>query len=105
VELERWAGYVSSALIGVEAIRACARYGVEYARAARSGLEGLALLPVDDEVLDRAARLEPWTLRPPDAIHLATALTVKDDIGVVLSFDERFCEAARAVDLPVTTAR
>jgi uncharacterized protein len=92
-------------LIGVDAIRACARYGPEFAQAARSGLQGLALLPVDDEVLDRASRLEPRTLRSLDAIHVATALTVKDDIGVVLSFDERFCEAARAVDLPVTTPR
>jgi uncharacterized protein len=104
-ELGRWEGYVSSALIGVEAIRACARYGPEYARTARAGLDALALLPVDDDVLDRASRLEPWTVRSLDAIHLATALIVREDLGVVLSYDERLCEAARAVELPVATPR
>jgi predicted nucleic acid-binding protein len=104
-ELGRWEGYVSSALIGVEAIRACSRYGPEYAQAARAGLDALALLPVDDEVLDHASRLQPWTLRSLDAIHLATALIVRDDLGVVVSYDERFCVAARAVELPVATPR
>jgi predicted nucleic acid-binding protein len=104
-ELRRWAGYVSSALIGVEAVRACARYGPEYGQAAREGLEALALLPVDDEVLEHASRLEPSTPRSLDAIHLATALVVKDDLGALLSYDERLCEAARAVELPVTTPR
>ena len=45
-ELAEWDGYVSSALLGVEAIRACRRYEGEYAAEARAFLEGVALLPL-----------------------------------------------------------
>jgi uncharacterized protein len=68
LELAEWDRYVSSALLAVEAIRACSRYGSEYAIHARSWLEGLALLPLDDAVLDVAASLDPTTSvspRPP----------------------------------------
>jgi hypothetical protein len=53
-ELSEWDGYVSSALLAVEAIRACGRYGPEYAFDARAFLEGVALLPLDDQVLGEA---------------------------------------------------
>lgn len=94
VELAEWEGYVSSALLAVEAIRACSRYGAEYAVHARSWLEGLALLPLDDAVLDSAASLEAAGLRTLDAIHLATALKVSDEIGVLVTYDQRLAAAA-----------
>ena len=100
-ELGEWEGYVSSTLLAVEAIRACARYGVECAQDARSWLEGLALLPLDDAVLDVATSLEPTGLRTLDALHLATALSVRDEIGVLISYDERLVHAAEARGLKV----
>lgn len=100
-ELSRWDGYVSSMLLGVEAIRACARYGSQYATDARAWLEGMTLVPLDDLVLDVAAQLEPSPLRTLDALHLATALTVKGEVGAFLSFDQRLAEAAAAHGLPV----
>ena len=93
-ELAEWAGYVSSALLGVEAIRACARYGEEYAHDAREWLGGMALLPLDDSILDEAASLGPAGLRSLDALHLATALSVFDDVGVFVCYDERLGIAA-----------
>jgi predicted nucleic acid-binding protein len=92
---------VCSALLRVEAVRACARYGDDYVRQALAGLAAVALLPVDDDVLTRAASLTPAGLRTLDSIHLATALTVRDDIGVVIAYDERLAEAAAAHGLPV----
>lgn len=92
---------MSSALLAVEAVRACARYGSERAAEARSWLIGLALLPLDDEVLDVATKLEPVGLRSLDALHLATAMTVRDDIGALLAYDERLIAAAHELDLPV----
>lgn len=93
-ELAEWDGYVSSALLSVEAIRACARYGVEYGREASTWLEGVALLPMDASVLGEAALLEPPTVRSLDAIHLATALSVRDDLGVFVTYDGRLADAA-----------
>lgn len=100
-ELAEWDGYVSSALLAVEAIRACARYGEEYATNARSWLEGVALLPLDEAVLDQAISLGPAGLRSLDALHLATALSIRDELGVIVSYDQRLAEAAEAMDLKV----
>ncbi len=93
-ELAEWDGYVSSALLAVEAIRACTRREPELANDARSWLGGLSLLPLDDAVLDIAASLEPSGLRSLDALHLATALTVRDEIGVLVGYDQRLLDAA-----------
>jgi predicted nucleic acid-binding protein len=102
-ELAEWPGYVSSALLAVEAVRACARYGVAYANEARAWLEGIALLPIDDPVLDEATSLEPPALRSLDALHLATALSIRDDLGAFIAYDERLSSAAAERGLKVVT--
>lgn len=103
-ELAEWDGYVSSALLGVEAIRACSRYPDErHARDARAWLFDVALLPLDDALLAAAAALRPAGLRSLDALHLATALSVRDEIGAFLTYDERLSVAARERDLPVAS--
>ena len=42
-------------------------------------------------------------LRTVDAIHLATALLIKDELEAVITYDARLAEAARAHDLAVVT--
>jgi uncharacterized protein len=93
-ELAGWDGYVSSALLGVEAIRACERYKGNYVTEARAFLEGVALLPLDDAVLDEAASIDPAELRSLDALHLATALSIRSEIGAFVTYDERLGAAA-----------
>lgn len=101
VELGEYDGYVSSMLLGLEAIRACGRYGERYAEEARAWLFSVALLPVDDALLDEAGALGPLGLRSLDAIHLATALSVRDEIGALFTYDDRLAEAAAAHGLSV----
>jgi predicted nucleic acid-binding protein len=96
-----WDGYVSAALLGVEAIRACARYGSRYAEDAREWLHDVTLLPLDDAILDHATRLAPAGLRSLDALHLATALSVREEIGVLFTYDERLAAAAADAGLNV----
>ncbi len=105
VEMSEYDGYVSSALLGVEAIRACSRHEGGYAEDARSWLFDVALLPLHDALLDEAASLTPPRLRSLDALHLATALSIRDDLGALLTYDQRLAEAARAHELPVATPR
>jgi uncharacterized protein len=100
-QLAEWDGYVSSALLGPEAIRACARYGEAYAAEARSLLFDVSLLPLDDTVLEEAASIQPVQLRGLDALHLATALTIRDDLGAFAVYDQRLAEAAKRHGLPV----
>jgi predicted nucleic acid-binding protein len=98
--LAQWDGYVSSRLLAVEAIRACARYGDRYERDARDFLESVSMLPLDDEVLDRAVTLRPAGLRSLDALHLATALVVRDEIGAFVTYDQQLAKAAEEHGLP-----
>lgn len=96
---------VSSHLLGVEAVRACARYGPEYANAAEAGLRAVSLLPLDEAVLASAKTLQPGHLRTLDALHLASALSLGTDLAVLVSYDDRLSDAARATGLAVLTPR
>lgn len=93
-EMAEWDGYVSSALLAVEAVRACSRHRSEYVQDAREWLLDVALLPMDDAVLNEATSLEPAALRSLDALHLATALSIRDEIGAFFTYDKRLGEAA-----------
>ena len=45
-------------------------------------------------MLDAAAELEPAALRTVDALHLATALSLGDDLGAMLAYDAQLSTAA-----------
>lgn len=77
-------------------MRACSRYGEEYAGDARAFLESVALLPLDEGVLVAATALQPAELRSLDAIHLATALSAIEEVGVFVTYDQRLAAAASA---------
>lgn len=66
-------------------------------------LGGIALLVVDAAILEAAASLPSPALRTLDAIHLASALSLGDDLLAFVTHDERQAEAARLAGLPVTT--
>jgi hypothetical protein len=55
------------------------------------------------DVLDDSATLPPQDLSPAQAIHLASALAVKRDLTVFVSYDEPLLAAARDVGLPVAS--
>jgi uncharacterized protein len=62
---------------------------------------GLLTLPTD--LFERAADLEPALLRTLDAVHLAAAMALGDDLEGVVTYDERFAGAAEAQGIPVVT--
>jgi predicted nucleic acid-binding protein len=99
--LAEWEGYISSALLGVEVIRACGRYGNRYSADARSFLGDVALVPMDDPILAEAASAEPTLLGSLDALHLATALSVREEIGAFVTYDHSLAEAAEARGMAV----
>ena len=89
---------VSSALARVEVLRAVARAGGkkrDLARARRV-LSRVALVAVDDPILEAAATLDPVDLRSLDAIHLATALSLRSEAEAIVSYDDRLNTAARS---------
>jgi len=101
--LAAWPEYIASALIRVEVARALGRAGASAAarRRAEETLSHIVLIGIDDDVLARAARVEPASLRSLDVIHLATAMSVGDELGAFITYDERLAHAATRATLPV----
>ena len=93
---------VSSHIAWTEVVIATRRAGRSAARAERI-LDGIALVPIDDAILREAATLGPKDLRTLDAIHLATALSLRPDVGPVITYDVRQAHAASARGLEVLT--
>ncbi len=103
--LQAWPRRVSSALALTELPRALARagFGPPVQRRAREVLGRLDLLDVDRRILATAAALEPTALRTLGAIHLATALAVREDLDLVVTYDRRLRAAVERVHLDVAT--
>ena len=92
---------VSSDLARAELIRVTRRAAPQLVVHARQVLDILVLMPLSGPVFDQAGRLEPPTLRTLDAVHLAAALDLVDDLEVIITYDERLAEAARTNGVPV----
>lgn len=92
---------ISSVVAKVEARRACRRLpDPAIAQAADLAvvqvLLAVNLVPVAADVIETAATLGPPGLRSLDALHLATALTIRQHISVMLTYDDRLGRAAGA---------
>jgi predicted nucleic acid-binding protein len=96
---------VSSALLRTESLRAVRHLGPDALTIVRDGLRRVDLIAIDDRILDSAGTLEPRVLRTLDAIHLATAIAVGDDLEAIVTYDERMVEAARLLGLSTATPR
>lgn len=92
---------VSSTLARVEVVRAARVRGPAAAAAARSLLDRLELLVMDDHLLDAAAELADPVLRSLDAIHVAAAATFAPELEALVTYDRRMADAARGAGLPV----
>jgi uncharacterized protein len=94
---------VTSALAVTEVRRAIGRLSPRRGLSdrARLVLDGVALLAVDQDVLERAARLAPKELRTLDAIHVASALSLGPDLLAFVTYDDRQKAAARKAGLPL----
>jgi uncharacterized protein len=98
-----WPDRVSSALALTELPRALRRagFGAAERRRADQIFSHVVLIGLDSKILTAAASLDPPALRTLDAIHLATALAVREDLGGLITYDVRLSLAARHVDLEV----
>lgn len=59
------------------------------------------IMEITPPVLADAATVPPPRLRTLDALHLATALDLRESVDVVLTYDKLLAEASRAAGLPV----
>jgi predicted nucleic acid-binding protein len=92
--LRRRRPLVSSSLARTEVMRALLPAGDDAVSAGRKVLTRLDLIRISTGVLDDAAVLLPADLRSLDAIHLASARRLGQDLGIIVTYDERMAEAA-----------
>lgn len=92
---------VASRLLRIELRRLGLRTG--RLAAADQLLAGVALIPVDDELLTTAELVAPDTVATLDALHLATALRLDEhgSLDAVMTFDRRLADGARHHGLTV----
>jgi uncharacterized protein len=84
---------ITSALSRVEVLRSVRHQGKPALRRAQRVLSHIAILHLDDEVLNAAAALDPSVLRSLDAIHIASAQALGDDLEGVVTYDRRMTDA------------
>lgn len=90
---------VSSALARTEVLRALLAFGEVALAQGRRVLRTIELMRVNDRVFGAAGTLLPAEVRSLDAIHLATAQQLGDDLGAVVTYDVRMADAAAKLGL------
>jgi len=101
--LRRRRPLVSSALTRTEVIRALLLEGDEGIARGRAVLGRVELLRVNDRVLNAAGVLLPSDMRSLDAIHLATAKQLGQDLGQIVTYDEKMLDSARQLGFKVAS--
>ncbi|MFT3851146.1 MAG: type II toxin-antitoxin system VapC family toxin [Ilumatobacteraceae bacterium] len=96
---------VTSELGRIEVLCAARRVGSEALVEARAAVGDVDLVPLDRSVQDVACEIGGASLRTLDALHLASAVLLGDDLTVLVAYDDRLLDAARDVGLPVATPR
>ena len=99
--LRRRKALVSSSLAKVEVGRALLPFGREAVSRGEAVLTRIDLIRISDRVLVNAAQLQPSGLRSLDAIHLATAELLGDELARVVTYDDRMASAATLAGMVV----
>jgi predicted nucleic acid-binding protein len=99
------AEWVSSALLRIEVTRTVARAMPALLPNARDLLLAFSVVAIDDDIVEGAMNEPDRGLRSLDAIHLATARLLSEDLDAIVSYDDRLLKAATEAGLPVASPR
>lgn len=103
--LSRRQPLVSSALARTEVARALLPGGSQAVARGQEALRRIQLLRLNDRVLSEAGRMEPTELRSLDAIHLASARQLGSSVRLIVTYDKRMADAAKASGWSVASPR
>jgi len=90
---------VSSELAKVEVIRAARRLNARVVPAARALVSQLDLIPLSSGLMEEAGDVGTAALRSLDAIHLASALSIREALTAFVAYDYRLVAAAKTAGL------
>lgn len=91
----------SSDLLRTELLRATRRAAPDQMVQARGVIDAILVLRLTTAICERAATLEPTGMRSLDALHLAAALEMGDELQGMLTYDDRLASAARGLGIAV----
>ena len=92
---------VSCDLARTELVRAVRRAAPDRVVQAREVLDSVTLIETTTAIFEDAGLLDPTILRTLDAVHIAAALVLGDDLEGMVTYDDRMAEAARANGIAV----
>ena len=96
---------VSTALARTEVLRALLPAGDEAVTRGRAVLQRIDLVRVNDRILNAAGVLRPPELRSLDAIHLATAQELGDELSALITYDDLMITAAKQLGYKIVQPR
>jgi hypothetical protein len=99
------AEWVSSALLRIELTRAVTRAMPTLLPDARDLLLAFSFVVIDDDIVEGAMNEPDRGLRSLDAIHLATARILGEDLDAIVSYDDRLLKAATDAGLATASPR
>lgn len=108
--LRSWIAGVNSELVAADLVRTelwrvVRRAVPDRALLAAQVLDSLTLVEVRASLFSQAGRLDPPELRSLDAIHLAAALDLGDDLEAMVTYDARLAQAAAVNGVTVVAPR
>jgi predicted nucleic acid-binding protein len=106
--LARWTAQheddlVAADLLRTELLRATRRGAPDRMPRARAVLDTVVLLAMPASTFERAAELEVDELRSLDALHLAAALELGDELEGLVTYDVRMAAGARRLGVRVVS--
>lgn len=96
---------VACDLVRAELVRAVRQAAPGLLVRARTVLDAVTLTEVTTTLFEAAGRLDPAILRTLDAVHVASALDLGDDLEGFVTYDERLARAAELNGIAVVSPR
>lgn len=97
-------GWTSSVLAEIESFRALARHAPDAVDRLPPVLDLIDLVEMSPDIRILAQKVKPATVRSLDAIHLATALSIRGQLTSFVTYDKRLAQSTEngglAVDMP-----
>ena len=97
--LDRDQEVVSSDLLRTEARRTVLGAPRELRLRCEELLDAITLIRLTPELFDAAGTLEPRGMRSLDALHLAAALTLGEELAGIVAYDRRLLAAAASLEI------
>jgi len=94
---------ISSLITRVELVRAVARKHERLIEQAEDLLAGMSYVAVNRLTTGEAAWVQPWTLRSQDAVHVASAIRLREGVRALVTYDDRMVHAGRLAGLEVAS--